>query len=137
MEKRGLIIFSLFLISILFITGCKDTVGGNYRTDVTSQLSSCPEGPTRGEAVLLSESASLQINDNCYKVVSCLTTSIIQSDGITKTSTDSYKPVIKKADDQFCQGARNSYKESEVMITTGCQYDGSCRTGSTPVRGNE
>ena len=137
MEKKGLIIFSLFIVSVLFIVGCKDTVGGNYRTDVTSQLSSCPGGPTRGEAVIISESGSLQINDNCYKVVSCSTTSIIQSDGITKTSTDSYKPVVKKADGQFCKGVRNSYRESEVIITTGCQYDGSCRTGLAPVSGSE
>ena len=135
MQKKFIVIFSLFIVSVLFIAGCQESVGGNYRTDYTGQRSSCPGGPTQGTPVYIQTISSKE----CYVVVGCEEKSVIISDVITKSSSDSYKPVVKAwiGSAQFCQGARGIYTESEVKIVTGCQYDGSCKTGLTPVLGTQ
>jgi len=96
MQKRNLIIFSLFVISILLIAGCQETVGGVVRTQSIkylyssgsdslnvgleiSGIGSCNlpiSGPVSiGEDVKVSYVTSggiTAVGDSCYRVVGCM-----------------------------------------------------------------
>ncbi|MBI2106665.1 hypothetical protein HYT57_01660 [Candidatus Woesearchaeota archaeon] len=72
MQKRNLIILSLFLISVLIISGCNAAVGGNRNTRSSSVLSAdaCPY--TAGQPARVSgDGSTFYSNENCYKILGC------------------------------------------------------------------
>jgi|SRR3989338_2281335 len=100
MEKRDLVIFSLIVISVLFIAGCQETVGyGGSTLGGRSADSGC--GVSTSQPVVVSEGRG---KVGCYIAVGC----------------QGNKPVLLKNSDsdQLCQGVRSVYYPENVVIET-------------------
>lgn len=148
MQKRYIVIFSLLVISVLFIAGCQEAVGGRsgsvygrsgsvYSSEAsTVSEMHCPSVKVGGGASIRYNTGAV----SCYKIVGCKDTQVTISDGITKSSTNSYTPVVSTAYGdlgQFCQGAP-LYNEADVILTSGRGVSTSSNPfPGYPVRGTE